>query len=219
MNDRYPYNESIWDNYLPIYPKPPVVSGGLQLLLGDLKLRKPSYVGTKAQYIVHTDMLERYDRKYAPSRFYLDPESFDFVLERLRLCLERTPPKDGLDEINIYTSNIYDRENARLETNLANRGEGGPSLSTGWEEWEKWDGGVTVAGMISDRPTTVRSPPRAYPRPELYDRQRQQPTMPHFDRKKPEDLQFSLTETIALVTGGLVIGAWLGYKAFRAIGN
>ena len=211
MNDKYPYSESIWDNYLPIYPKPPVVSGGLQLRLGDLKLRKPSYVGTKAQYIVHTDMLERYDRKYAPSRFYLDPESFDFVLERLQLCPKRIPPKDVLDEINIYTSNRYDRENTRLETNLANRGEGGPSLSTAWEEW---DGGVTVAGMISDRSTTVRSPPRAYLR---YDRQRQQPTIPHFDRKDPEDLQPSLTDTIALVTGGLIIGAWLGYKAFHAI--
>ena len=219
MNDKYPYSESIWDNYLPIHPKPPVVSGGFQLRLGDLRLRKPSYVGIKAQYIVHIDMLERYDRKYAASKFYLDPESFAFVLERLRLCQERTPPMDGFDEINIYTSSLWDQGNARLETNLANRGEGGPSASNAWDEWDEWDGGVTVAGMISDRSTTVRSPPRAYSRPELYDRQRQQPTIPRPDRKEPEDLQPSLTGTMALVTGGLAIGAWLGYKAFRALGK
>ncbi len=74
MNDKYPYSESIRDNYLPIHPKPPVVSGGFQLRLGDLRLRKPSYVEIKAQYIVHIDVLERYDRKYAASRFYLDPD-------------------------------------------------------------------------------------------------------------------------------------------------
>lgn len=219
MNDKYPYNESIWDNYLPVHPKPPVVSGGLQLRLGDLKLRKPSYVGIKTQYIVHVDMLERYDRKYAASRFYLDPESFDFVLERLRLCPERIPPKYEFDEIDIYTSSMWEQENTRLETNLANRGEGSPPALTAWDEWDEWDGGVTVAGMISDRSNTVRSRPRAYARPELYNRQRQQRTIPHPDRKEPEDLQPSLTGTIALVIGGLAIGAWLGYKAFHALGR
>lgn len=65
MNDRYLYNTSIWDKYHPIHPNPLIIPGGVQLQLGDLKLRKPSYVVIKDQYAVHTDILERYDRRCA----------------------------------------------------------------------------------------------------------------------------------------------------------
>lgn len=165
---------------------------------------------------IHIDMLECYDRNCAASRIYFDSESFNFVLERLRLYPERTSPKDGFDTIDIYTSSVWNQGNARLETNLANGSNGSPSASVVWDEW---DGGITVAGMTSDRSTTVRSHPRAFARLELYERQRQQPTVPHPDRREPADLQPSLTRTMALVTGGLAIGAELGYKAFRAIGS
>jgi hypothetical protein len=81
VTDKFPYQPSIWDDYLPIHPTPPSIPGGVQLQLGDLDLRKPSYVKIKGQYTVHTSMLERYDRRCAESRFCLDTESFGIVLE------------------------------------------------------------------------------------------------------------------------------------------
>lgn len=216
VNDKYRYIESIWDDYIPIHPKPPVFLGGPQLRLGDLELRKPSYVGIKDQYIVHIDMLELYDRKCAASRFCLDTESFSLVLERLRLSPGRTLPKDEFDKINVYTSGMCDQRRASFETNLANGGEDGPSDSAAWEEW---DGGISAAGIMSDRSTTLRSGPSTSARSALYERQRQQPILPHPEKKEPEDLQPVLTETMILVTGGLIVGAWLSYKAFRASGK
>lgn len=213
------------------------------------------------QYIVHTDMLERYDRRCAASRFYLDPKSFDAVIKSLRLRPERTPAKARFDDINIYPLTAWDQERASLDTSFTNSGESATYALTKWDEcdegttdierdqsairtlWDECDGGFTVA-------ETFRSPPGACATPELRGRQHahlrqerainltsaqrrqttlhnhkrthtrsQQPTVPHLDKEEPKDLSLNATETMILVTVGLVLGGWLVLKAFRAIGK
>ena len=94
VQQRYPRNASIWKNYLPIYPQQSVAPGGVQLQLLDLNLRKTGYLKIRDQYIVHTDMLRGYDRRYHASRFQLDLQSFNIVLQLLGLDRSRSPMEE-----------------------------------------------------------------------------------------------------------------------------
>ena len=125
---------------------PPVVPGGPQLRVGGLELRKPGYVRIKDQYIVHTDMLKRYDRTRAASRFYLDTESFRIVLKRIQLMSEETLMEHAVDETKTRVSCACGQETAEFGNSLANGGESDALISAAWDEW--------------DRSSTIRSPQR-----------------------------------------------------------
>jgi hypothetical protein len=130
--------------------------------------------------ITLNDMLERYDRRCAAPRFYLDPKSFNAVIESLRLRPERSPAKVRFDDINIYPLTAWDQERASFNTDLANSGESATYKWDEWDggttaterdesvirtEWDEWDRGVTVM-------ETFHSPPSgAYMASELRGRQ------------------------------------------------
>ena len=145
VQEKFPYNPLIWNNFLPIYPHPPNTPGGVQLYLGGQNLPQLSYVKVEEQHIVHTDMLDRFYRQPVDT-FYLDTEYLNIVKECLRLPYRKSSPISKYGEMNTKVQTFWPHITHDVNTNIDDNSYDDNIYS---DIIDCSDDGITTAGTLS----------------------------------------------------------------------
>ena len=85
VDERFPLPKHHWKwaKYLPVYPREPLVCGGVQLRLANGVEIRPGYVSIGHIYTVHISMLRKYDWEFPADHYRLCEQSLADVLNSI----------------------------------------------------------------------------------------------------------------------------------------
>ena len=153
------------------------------------------------------------------SSFYLDPDSFEIVLESLQQLPQRRPRTSRINEIEIHNQTRRDRNTTRVGANGRNEGTNVTQVLSNRRTIVRAESSI----VVSAPPVTRHNLPSSRTYDSYYDsRNKRQnsiidPSATSYPgRKEPEDLGHSWADT-AVWVGTVALVGWLGLKAYGAI--